>query len=133
MEKLLAVLKKPTISACAYKTHMIGRFNDVAKLKKANYKSHPQYEFLLTSRLPWSKNMREMQQSPWQAIVAEDDWEFDKHLLMAKYLEVACERRSFVRSRFVFVEQGDASDNLKDGVRRHLKENVIDTPHFKAI
>jgi len=73
IEKLLAVLKKPTISACAYKTHMIGRFNDVAKLKKANYKCHPQYDFPLTSRLLLNKNVREMRQSSSQAIGAEED------------------------------------------------------------
>jgi hypothetical protein len=76
-----------------------------------------------------------MRQSPWQAVGTEDDWELDNNLLMAKYLEleVACEHGSFVKSRFVFMEQGDTPDNLKVQVQRHLIDNAIDTPHFKAI
>jgi hypothetical protein len=33
-----------------------------------------------------------------EVVVAEDNWELDNHFLMAKFLEMACERTGFVRS-----------------------------------
>ena len=112
---------------------MIGHLDDVAKLKKTFYKAHTKYDFLITTRLPWGKNVRETRQSPWQVVVVEDNWELDNHLLMAKFLEMACERPGLVRTQSLFVEQGDTPKNLKSHCRHHLKKEILQTPRFKAI
>ena len=117
----------------AYQVHMIGRLDDVVKLKKSWIKAHPQYDFLLSSRLPWSKNVTDKRQSPWQVVVGEDDWQLCVHLWLAKFLEIACERGTFVSSQFVFVETGDTPEKLKNRIRRNLKSNVLKTSEFKAI
>jgi hypothetical protein len=77
--------------------------------------------------------VRETRQYPWQVVVAEDNWELDNHLLMAKFLEMACERPGLVRTRSLFVEQGDTPKNLKSHCRHHLKKEILQTPRFKAI
>jgi hypothetical protein len=35
------------------------------KLKETIYKAHTEYDFLITTRLPWGKNVRE---SPWKLL-----------------------------------------------------------------
>ena len=82
----------------ANQVHMIGHLDDVVKLKKSWIKAHPQYNFLLSSRLPWSKNVTDKCQSPWQVVVGEDNWQLCVHLWLAKFLEIACERGTFVSS-----------------------------------
>lgn len=117
----------------AYQVHMIARLDEVVKLKKSWIRAHPQYDFMLLSRLPWAKNVRDKRQSPWQVTVGEDDWRLDVLLSYAKFLEIAYERGTFRSSKFVFVETGDTHKKLKERTRTTLKEKVIQTPEFKAI
>ncbi len=66
-------------------------------------------------------------------VVGEDDWRLCVHLWLAKFLEIACERGTFVSSQFVFVETGDTPEKLKNRIRRKLKSNVLKTSKYNAI
>ena len=46
---------------------------------------------------------------------------------------MAYQQGMFKSSRFVFVETGDTPKQLKNRTRHSLKENVVNTPEFKAI
>jgi hypothetical protein len=54
-------------------------------------RAHPIYEYLISSRLPWAKTVKEKRQSPWQVTISEDDWRLDVFLHYAKFLEIAYE------------------------------------------
>ena len=67
---------------------MIARLDDVMKLHKNWIKTHPDFDFCLQTRLPWSKTVTDPRESPWQIVVGGDDWQLDVILNFAKYLEL---------------------------------------------
>ena len=57
-----------------YQCHFIARIDDVSKSKKQWLSAHPEHPYCIMGRLPWSKNVLEQRDSPWQIIVGGDEW-----------------------------------------------------------
>jgi len=67
---------------------MKARLDKLMKLCKNWIKTHPDFDFCLQTRLPWSKTVTDPHESLWQIVVGGDDWQLDVILNFAKYLEL---------------------------------------------
>lgn len=117
----------------SFQAHMIARLDGTCKLQKIHFRTHPDYDYILQTRLPWAKNCSDDRQAPWQIVVAGDDWELDVHLLFALFLETACGRGVYRTGEFVFLEEGDTQEALKGRARDAIRNNVLSTDEFKQI
>jgi len=94
---------------------------------------HPENDFCLQARLPWSKNVRDPRDSPWQLVVASNDWRLDVVLHFAQYFEVIGDRTTWQQSPFTFVESGDSWERVKGRACTAMKDHVVDNEQFKQI
>lgn len=118
----------------AYQIHFIARIDDVSKSKKQWLSFHPDHPYCLMGRLPWSKNVMEQQDSPWQIIVGENEWRIDVLLRFALYLEMACASKFNAESDFTFcAHHGDTPKRTKSRASAALKRRAIDKPQFREI
>jgi hypothetical protein len=52
-----------------YQFHMISRIDDATQVKMENLAPHDRFDFLLKTKLNWSKNVNEEREAPWQAVI----------------------------------------------------------------
>ena len=68
---------------------MIGRVDDMLQLKTSDFYANTNFDFSLSSKLKWSKNIIEERESPEQIILASSDSLVCPFLNLAIYLETA--------------------------------------------
>lgn len=80
-----------------FQCHFIGRIDDAFKSKKEWFKAHPEGEWGpdFFARLPWSKNVQDKRDSPYQLVLGGDYWKLCVLLHFAIYFEVASRRTFF--------------------------------------
>lgn len=67
---------------------MIARIDDSTQACIENLRQHNHFDFVLKTRLTWSKNVREERDAPWQTVIASMNPVYCVHLNIALWLEV---------------------------------------------
>jgi hypothetical protein len=75
-----------------YQFHMISRIDDATQVQIENLGPHDRFDFLLKTKLNWSKNVNEERDAPWQAVIAAINPIYCVHISLALWLEVSISR-----------------------------------------
>lgn len=97
------VMKILLISAVMnFQYSLIARIDDACHMEKEELKPHSRFDFALTVRLNWSKNVMEERDAPEQIILGSMDWRTCLFLSLAVYLEVAFGHGEALHHRYLF-------------------------------
>jgi Transcriptional activator of glycolytic enzymes len=99
-------------AAVKFQVAMIGRVDDACHMEKEELKPHPTFEFALTARINWSKNVLEERASPNQILLASKDWRTCVFLSMATYLEACFERGLCLQHGYLFGAANNSDSNI---------------------
>ena len=116
----------------SFQLAMISRLDDAAKFRLPDLKPYPKYEnYAFMGRLPWSKNVREERDAPFQLLFASMDPWYDTHSLLGLWLEYRFEFYP-QDNEFVFcVDDLEDPDRIKDKIRKILF-NILKSDEFEV-
>jgi hypothetical protein len=115
-----------------YWFHLIARNDDTADVDGEEIKDNWEFDFILKTKLWWSKNVHEEQKSPEQIIIGAGDWKFCSLIGLAIHLERWIGSGEGLVNDLIFGMEGDNPKNAKDNVWKYLK-SYIDSNEFHAL
>lgn len=71
-----------------FQFHLIARIDDSTQATLEHVKPHDHFDFLLKTRLNWSKNVNDERDAPWQTIIPCMNHVYCVHLSLALWLEI---------------------------------------------
>jgi hypothetical protein len=74
-----------------FQYHLISRIDCATQVLCENIKAHDNFDFVLKTKLAWSKNVNEERDAPWQHVMASMDPVYCVHLSLALWLELYAE------------------------------------------
>jgi ribosomal protein S15P/S13E len=98
-------------AAMKFQVAMIGRVDDTCRMEKEELQPHPLFDFALTARFNWSKNVREEKESPNQILLASRDWKTCVFLSLAIYLEVCFEKGLGLHHQYLLGASANSDSN----------------------
>jgi hypothetical protein len=116
-----------------YQCSMIGRIDDTTKWKTENIQIHPESEDAFMSRLPWSKNVSDSRQAPWQANFAANECKLDSLFHVANHLEKKYETQPGRESEFIFCDSDETPKQVKGRYSNDLREKIIKSDRFQEV
>lgn len=75
----------------AFQLQMLARIDCTTQTERQNLKQHDRFDFLLKTKLRWSKNVMEERDAPWQTVLASMNHRFCVYLQVSLWLEVYAE------------------------------------------
>jgi hypothetical protein len=119
-----------------YQFHMISRIDDATQVKMENLAPHDRFDFLLKTKLNWSKNVNEEREAPWQAVIPASNPIYCVHLSLALWLEVSISRNptaALTPYLFAFSDDGSIPGGglkTKKTVQNIFQSNIFNLPEF---
>ena len=107
---LLKLLPNEKMRAFAnFQYHLMGRSDDIARVKKKHLKASTEFEGFLTTKICWSKNVINESNSPTQILLGSKDPEMCVYLNLAIFLEKWIQYGDGAMSQWLFCE-GNTTD-----------------------
>ena len=115
-----------------FQFHLISRIDCATQAQIANLKPHNHFDFVLKTKLNWSKNVLEERDAPWQAVVASIDSQFCVHILLTLWLEVYMEVSPTTQLTPYLFAFSDHTEIPSGGNKaKAIVQNVYQTEVFK--
>ena len=90
----------------------VGRMDDTAHAKKENLKASTRFKGHLTTKISWSKDVKNNTNSPWHTLLPDMNTEAHPHLSLAIFLERWLECGNGATSQWLFCE-GTTTNSLE--------------------
>jgi hypothetical protein len=119
-----------------FQFHMISRIDDATQVKMENLAPHDRFDFLLKTKLNWSKNVHEQRDAPWQAVIPSINHIYCVHISLALWLEVHISSHAAAAlTPYLFAFSDDASVpqggiESKRTVQVIFHSNIFNLPEF---
>ena len=110
-----------------FQSHMIGRVDCISQWKAESFEKHTIYpDIAARARLPWSKNVRQEGDAPWQLIIGSRDPQLCVLIALAIWLEFYLSNYKGL-SPYVFALNADyripeGGDKINDFVQRKMRD-----------
>lgn len=118
----------PAINSFQY--NMIARLDDCCKFMKEDLKGHKEFDFALSCRMCWSKNVHEERDAPDQILLASDDPLYCVLLWLSIHLETNLENGVLQNDQFVFGDGGNNPDKVKKRCQKSMSKDVWKSDQF---
>lgn len=112
---------------------MIARIDDTVKWRVENFRIHPDVPHAYELRLPWSKNVKDERDAPWQIQFAANNWRLDPLLRLALYLEYKYESGEGRRAQFIYSVENETPKRVKGRYSKDIREGVVRTDEFQDL
>jgi hypothetical protein len=119
-----------------FQFHMISRIDDATQVQMDTLIPHDRFEFLLKTKLNWSKNVLDERDAPWQAVIPSTNSIYCVHISIALWLEVYISSHAGAAlTSYLFAFSNDASIPMggiksKRAVQKIFHSNVFNLPEF---
>ena len=131
-----AVPKHGYIGHNNFQYHMIGRIDDCTQALTENLQTHDTHpDTALKTKLPWSKNVREERDAPWQVLLGSMDALFCVLMSVALWLEIMISLPYGDATPYVFgfsadvrVPQGGFKN--KTNLQKYARDFIFNRPEF---
>ena len=126
-----SLVRNNVCSYLIFQYNLIGRIDDTAHTLVECLRPSTTYSFALECRLPWSKNVQEERDAPFQILVGSGDSHFCALLALSIHLETWIPSVSS-STKYLFTINGSA-DNSKKCVSKILMKYVRGSEEFKRL
>ena len=109
-----------------------GRGDDVCHLEREGLRHHPDFDFALSQKVEWSKNVLEERECPPQILLGAMDPDWCVLLSLGLYLEAWCREGNGRHSHFLYCDGETEADGNKLKARYSKKlKKVFDSAEFQ--
>ncbi len=114
---------------------MIAQVDDTANFELCDLKGHPEFQFAITCKMCWSKNVLEERNAPDQILFGSMNASYCVLLALATYLEYWCETGGGKTSKYIFSDDIDSSapTRSKNQFRNQLDKSVLKNSELELL